>query len=158
MRTPVAAAIALLICGCFGGPAVGPGSSPVLSRAGAESLALAADSERRAAFAELQPLRLAKTFRGRALQVLEQQVVKMGLRGLRHEERDPARTLVFWDSRADEAVLRVVAQDRLVTADQPDPAWAATTRQWWTRLGDEGGTWWVVDQEDLTPDRWRVAW
>ncbi len=93
-------------------------------------------------------------FRGRALQVLEKQVLEMGHRRLHIEERDQMRTLVLWDSRAHEAVLEVAAQDRLVTADQPDPAWAATTRQWWSRLAYQGGSWWVVDQGDLTPDRW----
>lgn len=60
-----------------------------------------------------------------------------------------------WDPHADEAVLQVVAQRRIVTSDQPDPAWAATVRQWWARLQHADGSWWVVEQQDLSPDRWR---
>jgi hypothetical protein len=156
MRRLVASGLALLlISGCLGDHAGGLASAPVLSLDGVEQLALKADDARRAALADLQPVQLARTFRGRALQVLEGQVIKMGQRGLRLEERDSVRTLVFWDPRADEAVLQVVAQDRLVSPDQPDPTWAATARQWWLRLAYQGGSWWVVDQHDLTPDRWR---
>ncbi len=155
MRGLLASAIVLLVCGCFGGRADGPISVPVLTWTGAEQLALEADGARRAAFADLQPVRLATIFRGPALQALGKQVLRMGQRGIRLEERDPVRSLLFWDSRAHEAVLEIVAQDRLVSADQPDPIWAATTRQWWTHLDFQGGGWWVVDQQDLTPDRWR---
>jgi hypothetical protein len=53
-------------------------------------------------------------------------------------------------------VLQVVAQGRLVTPDQPSPAWTPTVRQWWARLEYAEGRWWIVDQEDLRPDRWRA--
>lgn len=157
MRGLVVSATALLLCGCFGAHPPDPTSAPVLRLVGAEQLVLEADDARRAAFADLQPRRLANVFRGRALQVLEKQVLKMGQRAIRLEERDAARTLVFWDPRADEVVLQIVAQDRLVTPERHDPAWAATTRQWWSRLDYQGGSWWVVDQQDLTPDRWRPS-
>ena len=74
---------------------------------------------------------------------------------MHEEERGLSRDLVFWDPVAEEAVLQVVAQRRLVTQDQPDPPWSATVRQWWGRVRNVDGTWMVVDQEDLPPDRWR---
>jgi len=77
-------------------------------------------------------------------------------KGERYEWRNwIRRALVSWDPHADEAVLQVVAQRRIVTSDQPDPAWAATVRQWWARLQHADGSWWVVEQQDLSPDRWR---
>jgi hypothetical protein len=79
----------------------------------------------------------------------------MELRGLRVEERALARTLVSWDPGADEAVLQIAAQGRLVTPDEPNPAWTATVRQWWVRLQYADGAWWVIEQEDLAPDQWR---
>ena len=37
----------------------------------------------------------------------------------------------------------------------PSIAHDERVRQWWARLQYADGGWWVVDQEDLAPDRWR---
>jgi hypothetical protein len=118
---------------------------------------LRADDIKRLALDAHTAARLAAAFRGRALQVLETQVQGMEVRGLGVQEKDLTRTLVFWDSLAVEAVLQVLAQRRLVSPDHPNPMWAATVRQWWARFQYSDEAWWVVDQQDLTPDRWRVA-
>jgi hypothetical protein len=148
--------LALLLCACLsdGSDAVSA-QAPALSESSAAQLMVRADDVKRSVF-ELQPAsRLAGAFRGRALQVLQAQAEAMGRRGFRIEERNVARTLVFWDPLAGEAVLQVIAQRRTITLDQPDPAWASTVRQWWARVQMADGVWWVIDQEDLTPDRWR---
>ena len=100
---------------------------------------------------------LAGVFRGRALQLLGAQAESLERRGIRVEERNASRTLVFWDARAAEAVLEVIVQRRIVSRDDPNPGWIATVRQWWARLQFAYGGWWIVDQQDLTPDRWRAA-
>lgn len=156
MRWILAIGVALLICACsVGGATPAIHQPPPLSGSVAEQQMLRADDAKRLALDAPRTARLAGAFRGRTLQMLEAQVQSMDRRGLRIEERNSARKLVFWDPRAGEAVLQVVAQRRLVTPDQPNPAWAATVRQWWARLQYADGSWWVVDQEDLTPDRWR---
>jgi hypothetical protein len=58
---------------------------------------------------------------------------------------------------AGEAVLQVAAQVRLVSAEQPEPPWSSTLRQWWSRLAFHAGGWVVVDDRDLSPDQWRLA-
>jgi hypothetical protein len=152
----VAIGVALLICTCSADGAKTPNRlPPVLTRAGAEQLMLRADDTKRLAASGTADL--ADAFRGRALQVLEAQAQSLDRRGMRVEERNTVRTLAFWDHRALEAVLQVVAQRRLVTPDDPNPDWAATVRQWWARLQFADGSWWVVDQQDLTPDRWRAV-
>ena len=92
---------------------------------------------------------------GPALVRLQAQSQSFGRRGIREEERSSSRDIVFWDPIANEGVLQVVATRRLVTRDQPNPPWSATVRQWWSRLQIVEGTWKVVEQEDLPPDRWR---
>ncbi len=77
------------------------------------------------------------------------------MQGMSEEERSSSRDLVFWDPLADEAVLEVAAERRIVSPDQPNPPWSSTARQWWARLQNVGGSWLVVDDQDLTPDRWR---
>jgi hypothetical protein len=152
----LATASALIICACSaGGPKPAALPPPPPTWLGAEQLMLRADDAMRHALDHPSGDGLAEAFRGPALQILESQAATMAVRGLRDEERSPARTLVFWDPRAREAVLQVVAQHRLLAPDQPNPAWVATARQWWARLQYAEGSWWVVDQEDLTPDRWR---
>jgi hypothetical protein len=128
---------------------------PTLGMNGAEQLMVRADEIKRLVLDGSPSARLTDAFRGHALNMLEALSMEDDQRGLRIEERNSDRRLVFWDPRADEAVLQVVAQRRLVTADQPSATWAATVRQWWARLLFADGSWWVVDQEDLTPDRWR---
>jgi hypothetical protein len=130
---------------------------PSLSRADAEQLMLRADDIRRVALSDLSADRLSEVFRGRALQMLEAQAQVLDRRGIRAEERSASRALVFWDPSVGEAVLEVVAERRFVPTDEPDQAWTATVRQWWARLQSADGRWWVVDQQDLPPDRWRQS-
>jgi hypothetical protein len=152
----VAIGAALLICSCSADAAKTPNHvAPLLTRAGAEQLMLRADDTKRLAGGGTADL--TDAFRGRALQVLEAQALSLDRRGIRVEERNTVRTLAFWDQRALEAVLQVVTQRRLVTPDDPKPGWAATVRQWWARLQFADGGWWIVDQQDLTPDRWRAV-
>ncbi|MDQ6877471.1 MAG: hypothetical protein M3082_07180 [Candidatus Dormibacteraeota bacterium] len=140
---------------CSGGVPAADHRPADLSRMGAEQLMLRGDEVRRSAFDSPRTSRLAAPFRGRALQALEAQVQVMAWRGLREEEQNATRALVFWDPHAGEAVLQVIAQHRVVAADQPQPPWAATIRQWWARFQCADGRWWIVDQLDLPPDRWR---
>lgn len=126
-----------------------------LSRSDAEKLMLQADDARRRALASPGAVTLSDAFGRSALQRLEAQSQTLAGRGMREEERSSSREVVFWDPGADEAVLQVVAERRLVTRDQPMPAWSSTIRQWWARLQNVDGSWKVVDQEDLPPDRWR---
>lgn len=157
MRWMFALALALA-CACSGeGASVVNHQPPTLSKTSVEHLMLRADDIKRSALDAHVATTLAAVFRGRALQVLEAQVHGMEVRGISIQERDFVGTLVYSDSRAGEAVLQVVAQRRLVSPDQPNPTWAATVRQWWARLEYSERTWWIADQEDLTPDRWRVA-
>jgi hypothetical protein len=116
---------------------------------------LRADELRRLAFEFPGNANLAHAFGGSALRKLEAQSESFSRRGLREEERSQTRALVFWDPVAAEAVLQVVAETRLVSHDQPNPAWTRTLRQWWARLQVMNGDWRVVDQENLPPDRWR---
>jgi hypothetical protein len=158
MTRALAIGMALLVCACSTGGATAVNRRPSpLDASGAEQRMVRADDIRRGALEGLGTAGLAEAFRGRALQVLEAQARGFERRGLRLQEHDSSRSLAFWDPRAEEAVLQVVAQRRLVTPDQPSPAWASTVRQWWARLEHAGGQWWVVDQDDLTPDRWRAV-
>jgi len=126
-----------------------------LTRSDAEHLMLRADDVRRFAFELPGTTSLSGIFGGSALQRLQAETQSLGLRGMREEERSSSRDLVFWDPVAHEAVLQVVAERRLVTPDLPNPPWSGTVRQWWARLQNVGGSWKVVEQQDLPPDRWR---
>jgi hypothetical protein len=153
----LALAAGILMCGCSASGAQTSDRVPQpLSRFSAEQLMLRADDIKRAAFASPGTAKLEEAFRGRALKLLNDQARSMTLRSLRLEEQASTRSLVFWDPGPGEAVLQVAAERRLLTPDQPDPAWAATVRQWWGRLQYADGSWWVVDQEELPPDRWLV--
>lgn len=153
----LAIAACLVLCACAPRSTISGHQLPSLSGADAEQLMLRADDIRRVALSDLSTDRLSEVFRGRALQVLEAQAQVLDRRGVRAEERSASRALVFWDQPAGEAVLQVVAERRVVTSDEPDQAWTATVRQWWARLQSADGTWWVIDQQDLPPDRWRSA-
>ena len=156
MRAILAVSVALVICACAtAGPGPANPQPQALSTSGAALLMMRADDIKRAALEADRTARLADAFRGHALQVVEGQAHGMESRGLHVEERNSARTLVSWDPRAHEAVLQIAAQSRLVTPDQPNPAWTATVRQWWARLQYADGAWWVVEQADLIPDQWR---
>jgi hypothetical protein len=146
------------VCACSSDSApIAIHQAPFLTQSSVERLMVQADEIKRSALDTHKSTQLGDAFRGRALQLLEAQVHGMEARGLSVQERDSAGSLVFWDSRALEAVLQVVAQQRLVSPDQPNPKWSATVRQWWARLEHSNNGWWVVDEEDLTPDRWRAA-
>ena len=129
--------------------------APSLNRSDAGQLVLRADDLRRLAFEFPGTTTLSDAFGGPALQRIQAQSQSLGLRGAREEERSSSRDIAFWDPIACEAVLQVVGMRRLVTPDQPDPPWSATVRQWWARLRNIGGSWKVVEQQDLPPDRWR---
>jgi hypothetical protein len=148
-------AVLLLMCDCSSGHQASALHLVPLDRPVAEQVALRADDARRDALMAADTAGLTALFRGSALQMLQAQVRAMRQRGLRLEERDSSRTLVFWDARAREVVLQVEAQRRLVTPEAADPAWTATVRQSWSRLDYVGGAWWIDDEADLTPDRWR---
>jgi hypothetical protein len=126
-----------------------------LSRSDAEQVMLRADELRRLAFEFPDTTNLSEAFGRSALHRLQAQSRSLGMRGMHEEERSPSRDLVFWDPVAQEAVLQIVAERRLVTRDQPNSPWSATVRQWWARLQNVEGSWKVVDEEDLPPDRWR---
>lgn len=117
---------------------------------------LRADDVMRRAFESPGSAGLWDAFGSPALQRLQAQSQGLVRRGMREEERGARRDLVFWDPVAGEAVLQVVAEKRLVTRDQPNPPWSATVRQWWAHLQNVDGSWKVVDEEDLPPDRWRL--
>jgi hypothetical protein len=135
------------------GPTLEP---PNLSRAQVEELMLRADDLRRLALDFPGTANLSSAFDGLALQRLRDQSQSLSTRGIRRQEQPSSRNLVFWDPLAHEAVLQVVAEQRSVSADEPNPAWSSTVRQWWARLHYVGGGWMVVEEEDLPPDRWRA--
>jgi hypothetical protein len=147
-----------VVCACSSDSAsIASHQPPALTKGSVERLIVRADEIKREALFAHESTRLGDVFRRRALQVLGKQVHGMAVRGLSVEERDATGTLVYWDPRAYEAVLQVVARRRLVSSDQPNPIWAATIRQWWARFEYSDANWWIVDQDDLTPDRWRAA-
>jgi hypothetical protein len=152
----MAAALALLACTP---PRASTAMHPSggLSRSDAEHLMLRADDVMRLAFEFPGTTTLSGTFGRSALERLQAQSQSLSLRGMREEQHTSSRELVFWDPVGQEAVLQVVAEIRLVTRDQLNPPWSATIRQWWARLQNVDGSWKVVEQEDLPPDRWRPA-
>jgi hypothetical protein len=153
----VAMGAALLITACSTEGAITPRQElPAMATSDAEQLLVRADQLKGLALGGAT-VSLPDAFRGRALQRLEAEVQSAARLGLREEERNATRTLVFWDPRASEAVLQVVADRRVASPDRSNPAWATTFRQWWARLQFENGRWWVVDQQDLPPDRWRYV-
>jgi hypothetical protein len=147
----------LALTGCFPIRGVLSAAAPGLGVVEATSVVKAADEVKSAAFAQGRSDRLAGAFRGRALTDLTMQVGRFQKNNLHLQERGRTATVIFWDSRAKESVLEVTAEHRLVARSQPNPPWAATVRQWWARLDYAKGQWWVVEQEDLPPDKWRSA-
>ena len=143
--------------GCFPARGVVSSDAPSLDLIEATSVVEAADEVKSAAFAEGRVDGLAGGFKGRALTALTKQAGRFQKNNLHLQERGRRATVIFWDGRAKESVLEVTAEHRLVTRNQPNPPWAPTVRQWWTRLDYASGKWWVVDQEDLPPDKWRPA-
>lgn len=150
----VVVAPALTACAAASAPTV---SRPALGREAATQVVEGAQQVERATFADLRAERLHAAFAGPALRVLEAQVAVMAARGIRVEEAAVVVALVAWDPGAAEAVLQVESQRRLITLDEPDPAWSSSVRQWWSKLRYQSGSWWVVDEQDLGPDRWRPA-
>jgi len=131
--------------------------APTLQLPVAMQLLEAADAMRAEALATMTVSELLSVYRGAALKALQRRVQAMTMRGVRLEERSAVRVLVSLDASHEVGVLQVEAFDRLVTPDQPDPAWSATVRQVWSQLGYAQGRWWVLDQQDLSPDRWVPA-
>lgn len=156
MRWILVVGTALAICACSpGGAGTAAIHAPPLSRSEAQQLMLKADDIKRSVLIGARVARLGDVFTGPALQTLTAQASTMVARGQRQEERSTVRVLVSWDPVAGEAVLQVTAQRRLLTRDQPDPAWTSTARQWWARIALVGSAWRVIDQHDLPPDQWR---
>lgn len=130
---------------------------PPLRFAEAEETVLAGDGVLRSALAGEGAERLFEVFMGPALTTLRLQVARLTARGVRIEERDIERWLVHFDPATSEAVLAVAAEHRLTTNEAGDQPWAATERQWWTRLAFAGGAWWITEQKILPPDKWYQA-
>jgi hypothetical protein len=155
-RTLVLATTLLGLAGCSPALASAPNSPPpALSRADAERLILRADDLRSRAFELPGTSALAETFGGPALTKLQAQSDSFLLRGLRIEQRNATRSLVYWSSISLEGVLEIAAERRIVSAAQATETWAGTLSQWWVRVAEVGGTWFVVDEGELPPDRWR---
>jgi hypothetical protein len=155
-RWIVAVALALVCTGCFAPPA-GPPAAPALDRAAAARLAMAADGALRSAMAGAAEADLTRFFREAALVALRSQADRLAQRGVRVEEMNVVSRLLFFDPHALEGVLAVESQHRLVTPDEAAVAWAAAFREWWVRFAFAAGAWWIVDQQDLPPDRWLAA-
>ena len=126
---------------------------PALEPAAAFEIAARADEAAAAAMGDLDPAGLSLVFRGRALQVLRDQVAHLKERSIRLEERGAVRTLDTWDARRHEVVIQVESQVRLQSLDQPDPSWSNTVRRWWAQLAYIAGAWWVIDQRNIAPDQ-----
>jgi hypothetical protein len=149
------ATLALSACSAPTAPAA-LGSPARLDRAVAYQIVFGADQAIETAMADLDSTRLGLFFAGRALRTLVDQVGWMRARSLRSEDRSTRRVVVSWDGGAMEVVLQVEAEHRLLSPDQPEPAWSSSMRQWWARLGFCAGAWRVVDDRDLPPDQWRA--
>ena len=134
-----------------------PTTPPQLVFAEAEDTVLAADEILRGALAGEGADPLFEVFRGAALTALRLQVARLTARGVRIEERDITRWLAHFDPARAEAVLAVAAEHRLATNDAGNQPWAATERQWWTRLAFADGAWWITEQRILSPDDWYPA-
>lgn len=148
------ALLTLLLAACAMPANVPTALKPQLSRDDAERIALQADDLLRSALAGNGADPLQSVFRGRALTTLRLQVARLTERGVHIEERSPSRRLARFDAVSDEGILAVSSEYRLTTRDETAPAWAATERQWWVHFGFEAGSWWIVDQQNLPPDRW----
>jgi hypothetical protein len=152
----LASAILMAACSAHVATTTQPAPTPpTLSRDQAQQLMLRADDIRRQALEFPGTANFAEAFGGIAFRRLRALSDRLSMQGMSEEERSSSRDLVFWDPLADEAVLEVAAERRIVSPDQPNPPWSSTARQWWARLQNVGGNWLVVDDQDLTPDRWR---
>ena len=146
--------LTLLVAGCAMPAHMPAAVRPLLSRDEAERMALKGDELVRAALAGNGADPLFSAFRGRALTTLRLQVARLTERGVLIEERSVSRRLVRFDPASGEAILTVSSEYRMTTRQEINPPWAATERQWWVRFEFDAGTWWIVDQENLPPDRW----
>jgi hypothetical protein len=118
-------------------------------------VALRADAARRAAFAAADPRPLDGVFGQRSLLVTRAQVAHLAARGLRREEVADARRAVHTGGTLGrpEVVLEIRARQRLA-GPRPDPPWSTVLRQWQVALERQGGSWLVVDDQDLPPPAW----
>lgn len=149
--------VVVTLTGCLPAQGFLTTDAPALDLIQATTVVKAADEVKSAAFTDGRADGLAGAFRGRALTNLTKQVGRFHKNDFHLEERNRKAAVVFWDARANESVLEVTADHRLTTPKEPNPRWAATVRQWWSRLDYASGKWWVVDEEDLPPDKWRIA-
>ena len=153
MRIAIAL-LTLLLAGCATPARLPVATRPFLSRDEAERLALRGDDLVRASLAGSGADQLPSVFRGRALTVLRLQVARLAERGVLVEERSVSRKLARFDAASAEAILAVSSEDRMTTRDEINAVWAATERQWWVRFAFDAGSWWIVEQQILPPDRW----
>jgi hypothetical protein len=154
----LAVAATLAVGACSGPRAPEAVTLPArLDRVMAEQVVFGADEALEAAMADLDSTRLDLFFAGRALRTLVDQVGWMRARSMRSEERGERRVVASWDGGANEVVIQVEAEHRLLSLDQPKPPWSSSMRQWWARLGFAAGAWRVVDDRDLPPDQWRAV-
>ncbi len=152
---PALAVLLATSCASTAVPAPNRGPAILVDCVSAEKIASRADETMRTAMAARDPTALSSAFAGPALRALLDQLDWFRERGMSLEERNPRRALVAWDGARDEVVIQVEAQDRLVSADQPDPPWSNALHQRWMRIGLIDGEWRVVGEKELTPDQWR---
>ncbi len=150
----VLALLALLLAACATPAQLPSAVKPVLSRGEAERLAMKGDDLLRAALAGDGADPLPSVFRGRALTTLRLQVARLTERGVLIEERNVSRRLAQFEAGSGEAILAITSEYRMTTRAEINPRWAATERQWWMRFELEAGSWWIVEQQNLPPDRW----
>lgn len=149
--------LTLLLAACATPAHLPVAVKPHLSRDEGERIALEGDDLLRSALAGGGADRLPDVFRGRALTTLRLQVARLAERGVLIDERSVSRKLAHLDAASGEAILAVSSEYRLTTRDEINAAWAATERQWWLRIEFDAGSWWIVEQQNLPPDRWVQA-
>lgn len=150
----ILALLTLLLAGCTMPAHVPAAIRPALARDDAERLAFKGDDLLRAALAGHGADPLGTVFRGKALTALRLQVARLTERGVQIDERSVSRRLARFDAVSGEGILAISSEYRLTTRDELNRPWAATERQWWMRFDFQAGSWWIVEQENLPPDRW----
>lgn len=119
----LAAALLLSACSSGGLPDTPPRAAAMarLDELSAGLVAFRADDARRQALASVDAAGLTSTFGGDGLRSLQDLVRRMRERGLKLQERDARRTVVFWDAGGNEVVIQIAAEQRLLSGDLPNP-------------------------------------
>jgi hypothetical protein len=159
MKRPIGCWLVLLPLLLFAGacePAVAVLRPPVLDRAGAAAILVAAEAARSEAFAAADPRPLRSLFTDSAIAVFRPELARLQQRGQRIEERAATRRLVHWTASEGrgEGVLEVAGAQRIVVVAAPPRAWSRIVRQWWAAVQWTGGRWLVLRCADLPPDQW----